>query len=64
MDNYVSYMQCNYYGQTLEFSTLRCRSDVLDLLQSPQWPILLRQSWEKTTPFRELIKKMPSKLVI
>ena len=37
------------------------RHVVSDLLQSPQWPTLLRQSWEEkeTTPFRELIKEMP-----
>ena len=38
------------------------RHVVSDLLQSPQWPTLLRQSWEDTTPFRELIKKMPGRV--
>jgi len=38
---------------------LNYRQVVSDLLQSPQWPTLLRQHWENTTPFRELIKKMP-----
>ena len=33
-----------------------------DLLQSPQWPTLLHQRWGNTTPFRELIKKMPGTL--
>ena len=41
--------------------TMHHRHVVSDLLQSPQWPTLLRQSWEEkeTTPFRELIKEMP-----
>lgn len=41
------------------------RNVVSYLLQTSQWPTLLRQSWEKhpkTTPFRELIKKMPGKV--
>ena len=38
------------------------RHVVSDLLQSSQWPTLLRQSWEETTPFRELIKKMPGRV--
>ena len=41
------------------------RNVVSYLIQTSQWPTLLRQSWEKhpkTTPFRELIKKMPGKV--
>ena len=37
------------------------RHVVSDLLQSPQWPTLMHQRWGETTPFRELIKKMPGK---
>ena len=37
------------------------RHVVADLLQSPRWPTLMHQRWEETTPFRELIKKMPGK---
>ena len=42
--------------------TIHYRHVVSDLLKSPQWPTLLRQSWGETTPFRELIKKMPGRV--
>ena len=38
---------------------LHYRQVVSNLLQSPQWETLLQQQWERTTPFCELIKKMP-----
>ena len=40
------------------------RKIAMALLKSPQWPIVLRHTFETdegkiTTPFRELVKKMP-----
>lgn len=40
------------------------RDIVLALLKSPQWPVMMRCTYDTsegqiTTPFRELIKKMP-----
>ena len=49
----------NYKTKQNANCDLCCRRVVSGLLLSPQWPTLLRQCWGSTTPFRELIKKMP-----
>ena len=45
------------------------REIVKQLIETPQWPLLMRQTFtdfesdKETTPFREMIKKMPGKYI-
>ena len=44
------------------------REIVNQLIETPQWPLLMRQTvvvyGKKTTPFREMIRKMPGKHIL
>ena len=63
---------CTVKGQTIQYvmkssifmSKLLCAAGMLSQICSSLYsPTLLRQSWENTTPFRELIKKMPGRVM-